>query len=139
MSSSPRKASRAPAAQNAGTAPAQEGQVERGRYLVEDVAQCWECHSPRLRNGTPDHSRWLQGAPIWILPVHTDPYWAERAPAIAGLPGFTEEQAETILERGVGPNGLPLRLPMHQYHLKHEDAVAIIAYLKTLPVGLSPE
>jgi len=138
MSSSSRKGSAA-AVSNARVAPAQESQVERGRYLVEEVAQCWECHSPRTASGAPDHSRWLQGAPIWIVPVHPDSRWAERAPGIAGFPGFTEAQGEIILERGVGPNGLPLRLPMHQYHLKHDDAVAIIAYLKTLPVGMSPE
>lgn len=119
--------------------PAQQSQVERGRYLVEEVAKCGECHSPRDANGELDHSRWQQGAPIWIVPVHHDANWAERAPALAGFPSFTEEQGEAILERGVGPNGIALRNPMHKYHLKHEDAVAIIAYLKTLPAGTSPQ
>ena len=118
---------------------AQQAQIERGRYLVEEVARCWECHSPRLRNGDPDHSHWLQGAPIWIMPVQADPNWAMRAPSIAGFPSFTEAQGERILEQGIGPNGLPIREPMHTYHLKHEDAVAIIAYLKTLPPGVSPQ
>jgi mono/diheme cytochrome c family protein len=113
--------------------------IERGRYLVEEVARCWECHSPRDAKGQPDHSRWLQGAPIWITPVHPDPNWAMRAPGIAGFPSFTEEQGEKILEQGIGPNGLPIRPPMHDYHLKHEDAVAIIAYLRTLPPSPSPE
>ena len=79
------------------------------------------------------------GAPIWIVPVRPDSNWAERAPALAGFPGYTEEQGEKILEQAIGPNGLPLRQPMHQYHLKHEDAVAIIAYLKTLRGGSSPQ
>lgn len=73
------------------------------------------------------------------MPVHPDPNWAERAPSIAGFPSFTEAQGERILEQGVGPNGLPIRQPMHTYHLKHDDAVAIIAYLKTLSPGLSPQ
>jgi mono/diheme cytochrome c family protein len=115
------------------------GEVERGRYLVEEVAECGECHSPRTSSGALDHSRWLQGASIWIVPVHPDPNWAERAPALAGFPAYTEEQGEKILEKAIGPNDLPLRPPMHQYHLKHEDAVAIIAYLKSLPAGLSPQ
>lgn len=121
-----------------GAAP-QEGQVERGHYLVEEVAKCGECHSPRDSSGALDHSRWMQGAPTWMVPVHPNPNWAERAPALAGFPGYTEDQAEKILEQGIGPNGLTLRQPMHSYHLKHEDAVAIIAYLKTLPAGLSPQ
>lgn len=119
--------------------PADAATIERGRYLVEDVARCWECHSPRDENGQPDHSRWLQGAPVWITPVHPDTNWAMRAPGIAGFPSFTEEQGEKILEQGVGPNGIPIRPPMHDYHLKHEDAVAIIAYLRTLPPSPSPQ
>jgi hypothetical protein len=119
--------------------PADQATIERGRYLVEEVAHCGECHSPRDANGQPDHSRWLQGAEIWIVPVHPDPNWAMRAPGIAGFPSFTEEQGEKILEQGIGPNGLPIRPPMHIYHLKHEDAVAIIAYLRSLPPSPSPE
>lgn len=116
-----------------------EGQVDRGRYLVEELAQCGECHSPRDANGNPDHSRWLQGAPVWIMPVRPDTNWAERVPAIAGTLGYTDAQLEKILEQGIGPNGFPLRRPMHQYHLKHDDTLAIIAYLKSLPTGSSPQ
>ena len=50
---------------------------------------------------------------------------------LAGFPSFTDEQGERILERGIGPQGETLRPPMHIYHMKHEDAVAIIAYLKS--------
>ena len=117
----------------------QEGQVDRGRYLVDEVGQCGECHSPRDANNNPDRSRWLQGAPVWIMPVRPDQNWAERVPAIAGMLGYTENQMQKILEQGIGPNGFPLRRPMHQYHLKHEDTVAIIAYLKSLPIGSSPQ
>jgi mono/diheme cytochrome c family protein len=128
--------SSAAAAQKAKTsaAPAaQQSDIERGRYLVENVAMCWECHTPRDENGNPDRSRWLQGAPIWIMPVRPTTNWSMHAPALAGFPGFTEEQGEQILEKGVGPNGLPIQPPMHVYHMNHADAVAIIAYLRSLP------
>jgi mono/diheme cytochrome c family protein len=119
--------------------PQQESQVDRGRYLVEQVAQCGECHSPRDANGNPDHSRWLQGAQVWIMPVRPDPNWAERVPGIAGMSAYTDNQMQKILEQGIGPNGFPLRRPMHLYHLRHDDTTAIIAYLKTLPIGSSPQ
>jgi mono/diheme cytochrome c family protein len=131
-------AARAATAAIAPAAP-QQTQVERGRYLVEEVAKCPECHTPRDSNGQLDHSRWLQGASIWIMPVHPDPNWAERAPALAGFPGYTEAQGERVLEEGVGPNGLAIRPPMHIYHMNHDDAVAIIAYLKSLSPGSSPQ
>ena len=108
-------------------------EIDRGRYLVEEVAKCPECHTPRKPNGELDASAWLRGAPIWIRPVAPIPNWADRAPALAGLPSFTDKQAETVLEDGTGPNGEALRAPMHIYHLSHADALAIVAYLKSLP------
>jgi hypothetical protein len=108
-------------------------EVERGRYLVEEVAKCAECHTPRNARGELDHEAWLQGASIWIMPVRPIPNWADRAPALSGLPSFTEEEVERVLERGIGPEGETLRPPMHIYHMSHADARAIIAYLKSLP------
>lgn len=132
----PQKAAKAPpTAKQASSkeAPSKSGDVERGRYLVEEVAKCPECHTPRDANGQPDRSRWLQGSPIWITPVHPDSNWANYAPALAGFPSFSDEQGEQILEKGIGPNGLPIRAPMHIYHMNHADAMAIIAYLRSLP------
>ena len=34
--------------------------VERGRYIVENVAMCELCHTPRDEHGNPDRGRWLQ-------------------------------------------------------------------------------
>ena len=88
-----------------------------------------------MANGDLDRSRWLEGAPIWIMPVHPTSNWAMQAPSLRGFQGFTEEQGERILEKGVGPNDLPIEPPMHIYHLSHADAVAIIAYLRSLRVS----
>src|SRR5690348_13683849 len=60
----------------------------RGRYLVEEVARCWECHTPRDQHGEVDHSHWLQGGPIWFAPIHPVQDWAYLAPPIAGLGGL---------------------------------------------------
>ena len=124
-------------------APAQKGAnsavqasvVARGQYLVNNIGMCSECHTPRDANGTIDNSRYLQGAPIWIMPVHTMTNWAMRAPALAGLEGFTDVQAEAVLERGIGPNGIEIQPPMHIYHMNHADAQAIVAYLRSLPAN----
>ena len=116
---------------SAAQAPAQSA-VDRGRYLVEDVAMCEECHTPRDAGGNLDESRRLQGAQIWIMPVHANPNWAMNAPALAGFGGYSDEQGEAVLEKGLGPNGVPIRQPMHIYHMNHADAQAIIAYLRSL-------
>jgi mono/diheme cytochrome c family protein len=113
----------------------EKGEVERGRYLVEEVAKCAECHTPRDARGELRADAWLRGARIWIKPVAPISNWADHAPPLAGFPSFTEEQGERILEKGTGPEGEELRPPMHIYHMNHADAKAIIAYLKSLPRG----
>ena len=116
--------------------PPTKVEVERGRYLVEEVAKCPECHTPRKPDGELEAGAWLRGAPIWIRPVAPIANWADRAPALAGLPSFTEAQAEKVLEDGTGPNGEALRPPMHIYHMAPADARAIVAYLKSLPTEM---
>ncbi|HEY2459625.1 MAG TPA: c-type cytochrome [Candidatus Acidoferrum sp.] len=120
-------------------AAAEKSEVERGKYLVEEVAKCAECHTPRDAQGNLKANAWLRGAPIWIRPVGPIGNWADRAPALAGFPSFTEEQGERVLEQGTGPEGETLRPPMHIYHMNHADARAIIAYLKSLPRGPAGE
>jgi hypothetical protein len=118
-------------------AAAPKGDVARGQYIVEDVAMCEECHTPRDENGNLDESRRLEGAPIWIQPVHQMTDWANRAPGLAGFVGFTDAQGEDILERGIGPNGIAIQPPMHIYHMNQADALAVIAYLRSLPAVYS--
>jgi mono/diheme cytochrome c family protein len=110
-----------------------EAEVARGKYLVEEVAKCPECHTPRDAQGNLDTHAWLWGAPIWITPVRPIQNWADTVPPLAGLPSLTDTQVATVLEKGTGPEGETLRPPMHIYHMNHTDARAIIAYLKSLP------
>jgi hypothetical protein len=124
--------------QGARTNNASGPEVERGRYLVEEVAKCPECHTPRDGRGELRQDAWLSGASIWIKPIGPIQNWADHAPALSGLPSFTDAQMERVLEKGTGPAGEALRPPMHIYHMKSEDAKAIIAYLKSLPRSASP-
>ena len=107
--------------------------IARGKYLVEEVAKCPECHTPRDAQGNLDRQAWLQGAPIWITPVRPIQNWADTVPPLAGLPSFTDAQASNVLEKGMGPEGEALRPPMHTYHMTHSDAQAVVAYLRSLP------
>jgi mono/diheme cytochrome c family protein len=112
---------------------AAETPVARGHYLVEEVAKCSECHTPRDADMQLERSRWLQGAPIWIEPVRPVRNWAQFAPSLAGLAGYSDDQMERVLEMGEGINGRQINPPMHIYHMTHADAQAIVAYLRSLP------
>jgi len=112
-------------------APASVG-VARGKYLVEQVGLCGDCHTPRNDNGEFIKEQWLKGATLDFKPIAPVPVWVDKAPAIAGLPGWEKDAAIRFLMTGVASNGLPSRPPMPQYRFNVQDAQAIVAYLKSL-------
>lgn len=107
-------------------------QVERGRYLVEQVAMCADCHTPRDAKGMLDRSRWMHGGPLFVKPIPKIPDWADTAPALAGLVGYTDAQIVRALTEHISPTGNPLRPPMPGYRMNQADAEAVAAYLRTL-------
>jgi hypothetical protein len=70
------------AAKNAGEAKL----IARGKYIVEGVAGCGYCHTPRDEKGVPDHNKWLEGAPVFYQPAQRIQGWPNTAPRLAGLP-----------------------------------------------------
>lgn len=106
--------------------------VARGKYLVENVGLCADCHTPRNERGELVQARQLQGSPLGFAPTVPMPAWANAAPAIAGLPSMNEADAVKFLETGVKPNGQSPRPPMPPFRFSHEDAEAVAAYLKSL-------
>lgn len=110
------------------------GDVERGRYLVESVGMCAQCHSTRDAKGNLKKDDWLHGAPVPVSkPVGYVDTWAYRAPRIAGLPQHTDEEFVEFLTTGVNRDGKEAMPPMPPYRFTEEDALAIAAYLRSLP------
>ena len=106
--------------------------VARGKYIVEDVAVCGNCHTPRRPDGELDRNRWLAGAPVPYMPARSDPNWPILAPRLAGLPPTTDAGMITLLTTAIWVDGQPLRDPMPHFHLTRSDAEAVLAYLKSL-------
>jgi mono/diheme cytochrome c family protein len=114
------------------TPPAGDAQIQRGQYLVDRVAMCGECHTPKTDQGGYDRTAWLQGDVLDIKPVRPMPF-AAVAPAIAGLPTFaTDEQAMKFLETGTNAMGKRALPPMPQFRFNPDDAAAVVAYLRSL-------
>ena len=115
-------------------------QVARGKYLVEGVGVCGDCHTAHNEKGEPDRARWLQGAPLDFQPIQPIPIFAKIAPPIAGLPaGWTEAEVAKFLQTGIGRDGKPRRPPMPPYRLNQADAAAVAAYLKSLQPASKPQ
>jgi hypothetical protein len=105
--------------------------LERGRYLVEQVGMCGDCHTPHNEKGEPIRDKVLQGSPLPFKPAVPMP-WADTTPNIAGLPGWEDKDGVKFLMTGLAYNGLPARPPMPQYRFNREDASAVVAYLRSL-------
>lgn len=114
------------------SAPATAAQIARGKYLVDNVARCGDCHSQLDEKGEPVPGKELRGATLTFKLITPIPIWADKAPNIAGLRGWEEADAVKFLMTGIAYNDLPARPPMPKYRLSKEDALAVVAYLKSL-------
>jgi mono/diheme cytochrome c family protein len=106
--------------------------VARGQYIVEGVAMCGTCHTPRLPDGQLDRSRWLAGASDPYLPAHPIANWPTITPRIGGLTPTSDEAMVKLLTTGIWTDGKQLRDPMPKFHMNRADAEAVVAYLKSL-------
>lgn len=120
-------------AQNSFSAPPPNAaQIARGKYIVDAVAMCGECHSMLDDKGKPLPGKELKGATLTFKPITPMPIWADKAPNIAGLRGWQAEDAVKFMMTGLAYNDLPARPPMPPYRMNKEDAEAVVAYLKSL-------
>ena len=110
--------------------PGLSAEVMSGRYLVEAMAHCAECHTPRGPLGGLERGRWMAGAP--------NPSGDGRIPAIdpANL-SWSESEIAYYLETGFTPTfdsagGSMAEVIRSLSQLEPEDRRAIAAYLKAL-------
>jgi mono/diheme cytochrome c family protein len=125
------------------TSPSQApaGGIQRGRYLVEHVALCGDCHTPRNFIGVPKQSLYLAGATEKNGPL------GEAVPNITpdketGIGEWRREDIAELLLTGVKHDGDNVQGLMaeviegtpHGYKdMKKDDALAIVDYLKSIP------
>lgn len=117
-------------------APAADKAVERGKYLVMSIG-CNDCHTPGTFYGAPDFSRFLSGSEMgWAGPWGVV-YAANLTPdPETGLGKWSKEEIAKAIRSGNRPDGrqLAVAMPwMNFSHLTDGDAMAIAAYLKSLP------
>ena len=123
------------AVQLPGQTPKEEAAAKNlihGKYLVESVVFCGDCHTPLNQKGEPDSARWLQGATLSFAPLQPVPNWTTIAPPIAGLPGWDDTAAVNFLMTGLNRSGKPAQPPMPPFRFSRSDAVAVVTYLKSL-------
>jgi hypothetical protein len=117
---------------SAASVPGTPDEIEKGKYIVENVAMCPQCHTPRLSDGRLDPNRPLDGAAEFFQPPSPNPDWPLQAPRIGGNPPASDQDLVKLLTTGMWTDGKPLRLPMMPFRMNESDAKAVVAYLKSV-------
>ncbi len=115
----------------------QDEKIARGKYLVEEVAKCQDCHTPHLMvSGEVVKSAWLKGSTLDFVSVNQPPNWRSKTPDITSTSPLWMRWGEAgmvkFFETGTDPRGNKPNPPMPSYTLSHEDALAVAAFLKSL-------
>lgn len=120
-----------------GSAGAAENQLARGKYLTS-VIPCTDCHTPGTFLGKPDTARYLGGSDVGFEIPGLGVFYAPNLTSDkeTGLGNWSQEEIVTAITTGKRPDGRMLApaMPIESLkHLTHADALAIAAYLKSLP------
>jgi mono/diheme cytochrome c family protein len=117
-------------------------EVQRGEYLVS-VIGCGDCHTPGGLSPHPDLDRFLAGSDVSFnmpgMGTFTPPNLTPDMKT--GLGTWTTDQIVTAITTGVTPGGRVLApaMPWEDFsHLTRTDALAIAAYLKSIPAIANP-
>jgi cytochrome c553 len=114
------------------TAPADP--VERGEYLVR-LARCGDCHTPRNEDGSQNMDMFLAGNRI----NEDEIAWNITPDEATGLGSIPQEEIAHFLRTGEYADGsqvagtMMTQIERYFSHLTEEDAMAIAAFLKSIP------
>ncbi|MEK7948047.1 cytochrome c [Pigmentiphaga sp. YJ18] len=107
----------------------------RGRYLVQGLAHCAECHTPRNRLGAMALDAGLAGSLIGGQSWYAPPLTGDR---VTGLGDWTRQDIVDLLKTGIAPRSHaagPMAEAVHQgfQYANDADLDAMAVYLKSLP------
>jgi hypothetical protein len=120
----------------------------RGKYLVDNVIACSDCHTPQTPTG-PDLTHYLAGNPNFVAIPTGDGGVARLGSRNltndpTGLKNRTDDEIKNMFMNGLrppatgagdaGPTALNPIMPYYVFHnMTGADADAIVAYLRTVP------
>src|SRR5688572_27462411 len=118
------------------TAPALAQDLERGKYLMDSIVACGNCHVQRGDKGRPLPEKGLSGGMVF----DEEPFKAY-APNITpdaetGIGKWTDAQLARSIREGIRPDGSVIGPPMpimFYRGLADEDLNAIVVYLLAQP------
>ncbi len=116
------------AAPLAGFTQTDSATVIRGRYLVNQVGKCGDCHTAPSGGGTRQN-KMAQGRCTGVQPLSPVPGWAAATPDLTATSplwkAWGEKAMVNFFVTGFGPDRKPAAPPMPPYTLTSQDARAI--------------
>lgn len=115
--------------------------VERGRYLVESILACGNCHTPKSPTGEPIASRNLGGGLSFSPPPFVGVASNITPDRETGIGGWSDDDIKQAIVKGMRPNhgrlpNTPLAVVMATSFFKALtplDLDAVVAYLRSVP------
>lgn len=112
------------------------GSVERGKYLMQGVVACGNCHFQRGPQGEPLTDKGLSGGMVFDEPPFKA-YAANITPdAQTGIGKWTDAQLAKAIREGIRPDKTSIGPPMpigFYRNMSDNDLASIIAYLRAQP------
>lgn len=117
-----------------------EAQITYGKYLVDHLIACPDCHTPRTEQGAPDFENYMAGVECFVRLETGD---CLNSPNLTnhetGLKNRTDDEIRLMITDGLRPGATdyePLHpvMPYYVFHnMENAELDAIIAYLRTIP------
>ncbi len=111
--------------------------LERGRYLVEGILTCGNCHTPKGPKGEPVQERRHAGGSIeWDTPAFHVRGTNITRDRETGIGSWSAEDIKRAIVHGVRPNGVQLAPIMPSAFYKvftPGDLDAVVTYMLSLP------
>ena len=115
-----------------------ETRLERGKYLMQSIVACGNCHTPKGPNGE------IPGMELaGMSPLEDNPAFTANAPNITsdketGIGTWSDKEIVTAIREGIRPDGSIIGppMPIGLYRgMSDNDVEAIVAYLRaTKPI-----
>ena len=120
---------------------AAQSPVERGRYLVETILACGNCHTPKDANGQPIRDRNLSGGLEFDIPPFAGVASNITPDRETGIGAWSDDEIRRAITHAERPRhgrlaGVPLAPVMASGFFKAltpSDLDAVVAYLRSVP------
>lgn len=110
--------------------------LERGKYLVEGIVACGNCHVQRGERGEPLFAKGLSGGMVFDEPPFKAIASNITPDAETGIGKWTDAQLALAIREGVRPDksiiGPPMPVEFYR-KMSDSDLAAVVAYLQAQP------